>query len=211
MDIKIGDIVLTTNGKFAVIIGYEPRNFKYPYLYKFGAVPTTYKGSASNFKARLGACDMTAFNAACVTVPPTTKVGTDIDILVPAPLRGVKVGDTITVMHNGRPTPAIYRGYFRQRPNYPLGFTINGRDYKAPMSNLLTATGTPTPKRAEKDIMKDIAGVYNQLSPENLCCDGELPASQVAIRRARLMTELRQLQAELGRTVTEEEAFQNVA
>ena len=46
-----------------------------------------------------------------------------------------------------------------------------------------------------------------ELSPENLCCDGELPASQVKKRRASIMKQWGQLERELGRTVTESEVW----
>jgi hypothetical protein len=62
-------------------------------------------------------------------------------------------------------------------------------------------------KRTEKEIIDDIRNVYCALSPENLTCDGELSNKQVRVKRARLDRELRDLFKELGRPVSEEEAY----
>lgn len=45
------------------------------------------------------------------------------------------------------------------------------------------------------------------LSPENLSCDGELPATQVRKRYTQLKREWGKLERELGRTVTENEVW----
>lgn len=55
-----------------------------------------------------------------------------------------------------------------------------------------------------KERFCDLAG---QLSPENLSCDGELPAKQVAARRKRLMTEWAGLEKQVGRRVSESETY----
>jgi len=47
----------------------------------------------------------------------------------------------------------------------------------------------------------------SQLSPENLTCDGELSASQVRVRVARINKEWKSLEAQLGRKVTEDEIW----
>jgi len=61
--------------------------------------------------------------------------------------------------------------------------------------------------RIEGDIMKDIVGVYCGLSPENLSCDGEASQSWVAKEYRRLNALLKKLCKELGRNVSESEAF----
>jgi len=63
------------------------------------------------------------------------------------------------------------------------------------------------PKRSEAEIMRDIRNVYNQLSPENLHCDGEISMSQARRKAAVLNRQLGALQAELGRKVSECEAY----
>jgi hypothetical protein len=65
----------------------------------------------------------------------------------------------------------------------------------------------PQPKRAEADIMKDIGNAYCGLSPENLSCDGELPLYLVQRRRGQLNRRLNECFRELGRRVSEDEAF----
>ncbi len=66
------------------------------------------------------------------------------------------------------------------------------------------------PKREEKAILSDINGVYCRLSPENLSCDGELPRSAVARKSRALHAQLGELFRELGRRVSEDEAFRAV-
>ena len=65
----------------------------------------------------------------------------------------------------------------------------------------------PDEQRSSADIIRDINGVYNALSPENLYCDGELPAHQAARNRKRLERRLRDLFVEYGRPVDEAEAW----
>lgn len=62
-------------------------------------------------------------------------------------------------------------------------------------------------KRTEKQIMEQIVEVYGSLSPENLSCDGELPQYAVRQKYATLTKELRNLCKELGREVSEEDAW----
>jgi hypothetical protein len=45
-------------------------------------------------------------------------------------------------------------------------------------------------------------GLANRLSPENLCCDGELSRSQTRIRYQQIMREWRALEKEVGRKFT---------
>lgn len=65
----------------------------------------------------------------------------------------------------------------------------------------------PAPKRPEKAIMGDILDVYGELSPENLCCDGELSLTAVRRKSRSLNGRLARLQRELGRKVSEEAAY----
>jgi hypothetical protein len=61
--------------------------------------------------------------------------------------------------------------------------------------------------RSEKDIITDIDNVYCDLSPENLTCDGELPAYLTREKLMGLKTKLKKLFRELGREVNETEAM----
>jgi hypothetical protein len=56
-------------------------------------------------------------------------------------------------------------------------------------------------------ILEAIACCYTGLSPENLTCDGEASRTHVRQTQSRLNNRLKHLQAALGRTVTEAEAY----
>lgn len=97
------------------------------------------------------------------------------------------------------------RGTYR---SYPVG-TV----WTVPVSLLRRADGVaatpepPKPKRAEDVVMNEIRGIYCQLSPENLTCDGELSRTAVRRRSAALNRALRACFQELGRRVSESEAY----
>lgn len=52
------------------------------------------------------------------------------------------------------------------------------------------------------------ARLANALSPENLCCDGEIPASAARKRGAALRREWGALERKVGRKVQEDEVWQ---
>jgi len=91
------------------------------------------------------------------------------------------------------------------------GCDDGSRGYRVPPSMLRAAAGAgpapAAPRRADDAIMGDIFRAYGDLSPENLSCDGELSRSQVATRRAAVNRRLAALQAEMGRRVSEDEAW----
>jgi len=98
------------------------------------------------------------------------------------------------------------RGTYR---SYPVG-TV----WTVPVSLLTKVDSSgqavpeaPKPKRPEAEVMAEIQGIYCQLSPENLSCDGELPLSLVRRRSAALNRALRACFQELGRRVSECEAY----
>jgi hypothetical protein len=62
-------------------------------------------------------------------------------------------------------------------------------------------------KRNEAVIINDIRTVYCQLSPECLTCDGELSMEDVERQYKKLNSKLDVLFHELGRKMTEHEAF----
>ena len=65
----------------------------------------------------------------------------------------------------------------------------------------------PKPKRPDADILAEIRGIYCNLSPENLHADGERSRTEAA-RLYRLYNQrLKALFTELGRQVSESEAF----
>ena len=58
-----------------------------------------------------------------------------------------------------------------------------------------------------KQIIEKLRRIENELSPENLTCDGELSRSQVAAKQARLMKERKELVRQLGRETTYDELY----
>lgn len=93
------------------------------------------------------------------------------------------------------------RGTYR---SYPVG-TV----WTVPVSLLskvrVNGIGITEP-RPEAELLSTIRGIYCQLSPENLACDGELSRSAVRRREATLNRQLRACFKELGRRVSEGEA-----
>ena len=70
------------------------------------------------------------------------------------------------------------------------------------------AVAAPTkPTRPDSEVMRDIVGVYGELSPENLTCDGECSLSQGRRRKAACNRRLKALFTEIGRRVSEDEAY----
>ena len=62
-------------------------------------------------------------------------------------------------------------------------------------------------KRPDAVLIEELRDVECQLSPENLCCDGELRGSAVAKKRQWLLIQQVRLEAELGRKPTDAELF----
>ena len=100
------------------------------------------------------------------------------------------------------------------------GKTTAGTVWSVPYSLMTSANGNsntivkpqpihyhPFQNRVEQMILEAINAVYNELSPENLCCDGELPMSQVATKRNLLNRQLNGLFQAFGRTVDEMTAY----
>jgi len=100
-----------------------------------------------------------------------------------------------------------------------------GSQWRVPYSMMEPAEGetvenTPAPSRprraiqfnpfqdaADQHIMEAILCCYANLSPENLTCDGELPAARVRQRSAELHRKLRGLFQALGQEVSETDAY----
>jgi hypothetical protein len=105
------------------------------------------------------------------------------------------------------------RGTLKSHPvgtiwTVPLSLCTPAGDAKP----VVTEPARPAPvstlaKRPEDVIMNEILAVYGDLSPENLTCDGELPMSAVRARATSLRLKLRTLFAEIGRNVSEDEAY----
>lgn len=76
-----------------------------------------------------------------------------------------------------------------------------------PNPNITFVGGIPAAKRPDAEIMNDIASYYGQLSPENLYCDGEISRSAGQRRATVINARLRELFTEIGRKVSEDEAY----
>ena len=61
--------------------------------------------------------------------------------------------------------------------------------------------------RSEQEIMIEIVRLYGNLSPENLHCDGEISRTAAARRGASFRRQLRECFQELGRSVSEDQAY----
>ena len=62
-------------------------------------------------------------------------------------------------------------------------------------------------KRSDEEILEDIRRIHNELSPENLHCDGEITSSAGRRKEIRLNRELRAMEKELGRMPTDNEIW----
>ena len=61
--------------------------------------------------------------------------------------------------------------------------------------------------RSEKEILNDFTGLVCRLSPENLCCDGEISRAEVNRRLRQIQKEWKALEKELGRVVSEDQVW----
>ena len=61
--------------------------------------------------------------------------------------------------------------------------------------------------RSEKEILNDFAGLACRLSPENLCCDGEISRAEVNRRLRQIQKEWKALEKESGRVVSEDQVW----
>jgi len=59
-----------------------------------------------------------------------------------------------------------------------------------------------------KENKQKFASLACQLSPENLCCDGELPQYLVRQRYSKLTKQWKALEKQIGMKVTEEQTWE---
>ena len=57
------------------------------------------------------------------------------------------------------------------------------------------------------ELIDKFSSIANQLNPENLSCDGEMPMHLVRKRAKKLHAEWAALEKQAGRTVTEEDVY----
>ena len=78
---------------------------------------------------------------------------------------------------------------------------------QTPPSNGLADQVAQLRGKSEAELKQEILGIYSQLSPENLYCDGELPAYLARRKAAALNRRLKACFQVLGRSVSESEAY----
>jgi len=61
--------------------------------------------------------------------------------------------------------------------------------------------------RSEAEIMRDFDGLECELSPENLCCDGEASQGYINQKMRDINKRWKALEKELGRLVSEGDAY----
>jgi hypothetical protein len=151
------------------------------------------------------------FNVAAQTTAPGSPAVSKKDVAAAKKL-GLPEDIIGRQFKSGRTTYTV-SGFNLRRRKYPVsGIGPKGGRYKFPADavqrGLIGGGATPAkPKRPEAEVMADILGVYSGLSPENLSCDGEASASHIRRRRADLNAKLRELETEVGRKVSESEAY----
>ena len=63
----------------------------------------------------------------------------------------------------------------------------------------------------KKELLRKLRDIENDLSPENLCCDGEASMSWVMFRGDALQTEKANILKQLGYAPTEEELYPEIS
>lgn len=61
--------------------------------------------------------------------------------------------------------------------------------------------------RSEADILRDLRGIENALSPENLHCDGEISVTAARAKERKLLAQQKALIKELGRQPSDRELY----
>jgi hypothetical protein len=84
-----------------------------------------------------------------------------------------------------------------------------GKKAKVQFGGIVVPTGTnvKVSTLTEAELRRQFVQLSIDLSPENLSCDGELPAKEVKARRAAIMQRWGELERAIGRTVTLDQAY----
>ncbi len=64
-----------------------------------------------------------------------------------------------------------------------------------------------TNTKLTSEVARSFVWLLDQLSPENLSRDGELSSTQIKRKRDAIMQQWRELEAQAGRTVTQQEVY----
>lgn len=148
-------------------------------------------------------------------LPWATTSGSDDREAAPRPSTGLsyRLPDgtivepgTQVLLSNGKTATFLY--WKPSRPKFPLEIEIGGKRFKATAGHIRSVLGatpkTLTPERKEA-LLRDLDGIENGLSPENLSCDGEASKTDMDRRYRDLKARERTIHAELGYKPTHEE------
>lgn len=122
------------------------------------------------------------------------------------PSHSFKVGNTVTFTNRQGNTVAAVVTKLDAQSVFVYGDHRFGVETPKTASELTLA-----PKRTNAVILSDICSMYSNLSPENLHCDGEISRTQARYRATVFNRILKALFTEIGRTVSESEAFSRVS
>jgi len=134
-----GTVALGRDGRIAIVTEIRPSNTMYPIIYTYKVDANGYKGNGNDFTAILGKVDLSKFTAN-KPEPKPVVTGWDDHWLVPAQLKGIKIGDKIKI-RSGRGLEVVtYQGYNPNRPKYPVSFTDSkGRSMKGSLNIVVGA------------------------------------------------------------------------
>lgn len=103
------------------------------------------------------------------------------------------------------------RGTLRVRPEGTIWTVPPNLCRLVSVGEFKAVPAAPKAKRPDAAILADIVSIYGALSPENLHCDGEISRSAAARKAVALRAQLYTLFAEIGRQVSEDEAYRLTA
>jgi hypothetical protein len=119
--------------------------------------------------------------------------------------KGILPGQAVSFVHAGR------RHYGTVKTINPktCSVDVQGRHWRVSPQLLQKEDKLPeTKKRSEAELMEEIMDCYGGLSPENLSCDGEASRAHMQARSRELNGRLQAAFRELGRNVSEDEAYE---
>lgn len=116
---------------------------------------------------------------------------------------GFKPGDPVEFDARGQ----TLRGKVKKVNEKSVSVVPDGGGAEWRVGPSLLRPAKPAARRPEPEVLDEIKGVYAQLSPENLTCDGELARGEVVRKERQLRSKLESLFAEIGRRVSEDEAY----
>lgn len=118
--------------------------------------------------------------------------------------KGILPGQPVSFVHAGKK----HYGMVKTINPKTCSVDVDGRAWRVSPQLLQKESTIPVQaKRSEAEIMEAILGAYCGLSPENLSCDGEASRAHIQRRSRELHTQLEDCFRELGRRVSENEAY----